>query len=84
MKEELQTKVTQTHSVVLFKKGQKKWKFPHASKFQLSNPEFTQHYIPEHRLHECLHVNAKYTHQIFNQLQWYLLEKRVQLQRRGG
>lgn len=39
----------QSHSiyaVVLFKKGQKKWKFPHASKFQLSNPEFTQRYIP--------------------------------------
>lgn len=43
---ELQTKVAQIYSVVLFKKGPKKWKFPHASKFQSSNPEFTQHYIP--------------------------------------
>lgn len=39
---------------------------------------------PQRSLHEGLHVNAKYTHQIFTQLQGYLLEKRMQLQRLGG
>lgn len=57
-----------------------KWnKYFHIHEFQSSNPEFTQCYTdPFHPLgvlHSHLRINAKYTHQIFSQLQRYLSVK---------
>lgn len=78
---ELESKASQIYSAVFYLKETEldSW---HPSKFQLSNPEFTQHSVPWKR--QRLHANAKHTHPIFNQLQRYLLEKGVWLRCLGG
>lgn len=82
---ELESKAAQIHSAVYFfylkETELDSW---HPSKFQLSNPEFTQHSVlPWKRQRERRRANAKHTHPIFTQLQRYLLEKGVWLRLPG-